>query len=209
MYRFVSQLQVLAGQISDSDPATLIKRFSCLADAIPRCASRVEQIVVGNLLYEALRRVYRALEHDVGQLDPYQLDARRFRDALERLRTKQVRHRERRIDEFLCVLKLRYTEPELSAASVAKGMRVSPWHLARLLKRHTDHGFLWHLHSTRIARAKLLLDDSRWTIKEIAAFAGYGSASEFGRHFRAALGLTASQYRSSIQRHRIGDVASA
>lgn len=51
------------------------------------------------------------------------------------------------------------------------------------------------LHSIRISRAKELLEDTNYTVMDIAVMVGYSSNSTFTRAFRSIVGMTPKEYR--------------
>ena len=78
---------------------------------------------------------------------------------------------------------------------VAVAVRVSRWHLDRLLQMWTGACFTEHLRRERMNCATSLLLESFLSIKEIAARTGYGNASCFCRDFRASFGISALEWR--------------
>jgi AraC family transcriptional regulator len=85
----------------------------------------------------------------------------------------------------------------LQIGGVASEVRVTRWHLARVLRQATGQPFLAHLHRTRVAAACELLTggDPILSIKEIAYDVGYTSTRELDRRFRKAMGMTPGEYR--------------
>ena len=205
MHRFVTHLQLLAGELNELPPAELLDRFDELAANVPDLPSRVEQLAIGTLLYEALQQLARILG-----LEPClansALDRQIFAQVIRRLRELHGSTRvDRRVSEFLRILARRYSEEDLSVAKVADEMRLSRYYLIRILKQSTGHGFRWHLHAHRIDRAKQLLAESMLTVKEIAASVGYTRTSQFDRCFWASVGSTPSKYRSAYTQHSSGN----
>jgi transcriptional regulator GlxA family with amidase domain len=94
-------------------------------------------------------------------------------------------------------LKQHHTEA-LTAGGLASALGVSRWHLARVLKEQTRHGIRWHLNEARIDHAERLIRTSPLSLKEIAARAGFRSASELSRHFHLHRGLAPSALRQSV-----------
>jgi AraC-like DNA-binding protein len=87
----------------------------------------------------------------------------------------------------------------LTLSEVARAVHISQWHLARLLKRQTGHGFIDHLHRTRIVAARRHLEQTALSVKEIAGAVGYSSSSQLDRRFRRHVGVTPLSYRQSIR----------
>lgn len=89
-----------------------------------------------------------------------------------------------------------YRDPELSLESTAGNLRVSPDYLSRLLKAATGHSFLNFLCRLRMEKAKVLLDDPRLRVAEIAERVGYRDQNYFCRHFKSVTGVTPKGWRS-------------
>lgn len=195
LHRFVTELQIVAGDLGRLSPVELVERFEQLADAIPRPPSRAEQLVVGELLHQALRRLYCALRYDWVPVEASRLDARTFGAAIAQARAVLPASTSSRLIDFERILDTRYADMRLSAVIIAAEMNLTASHLSRLLKRQTGHGFPWHVRRVRTIEAARLLVDSGFSIKEISSRIGYAHTSQFDRHFRAAFGVTPSAYR--------------
>ena len=89
----------------------------------------------------------------------------------------------------------RFPEADLTVRSAARDLGLSTEHLCRLLKRDTGCTFGALLRSARVRAARELLESTNLCMKEIAARAGFASASRFDRDFRKVWGLSPSQYR--------------
>jgi transcriptional regulator GlxA family with amidase domain len=96
----------------------------------------------------------------------------------------------------------RFPETDLTVRSIARDLGVSTEHLCRLLKRDTGCTFGALLRSARVRAARALLESTNLCMKEIAARAGFVSASRFDRDFRKVCGLSPSQYRIVAVRQR-------
>ncbi len=83
----------------------------------------------------------------------------------------------------------------LSRKDVARHLRVHPNHLSRLFARFGGETFSEHVQSRRLERARLLLDDPRLNIAEVARLSGFGSGNYFARVFRARTGQTPTRSR--------------
>ena len=109
-----------------------------------------------------------------------------------------------RVDRVLGLIEARHCEPSLTIGRAARDVRLSRWHLGRLLKQHTGHGFLSHVHRARVLSARRLLEGSDLSIKEIAAAVGYASSQQLDRHFKRIVGdtpLMCRQKMSARQSH--------
>ena len=86
----------------------------------------------------------------------------------------------------------------LSLGDVAAHVYVSPWHLSKLINRHTNQGFFDILGRMRMERAKVLLADSGLRVHEVAEQAGYADVAHFSKSFKRLVGMTPGEYRDSL-----------
>ncbi|WP_157837128.1 helix-turn-helix transcriptional regulator [Geminisphaera colitermitum] len=90
--------------------------------------------------------------------------------------------------ETVSYLNNNYADPELTREKVATAMGVHPNYLSSLAARESD-GFHRTLEAIRMERAKHLLSQGKWSIKEIATQCGYASAVHFSHAFRRVAGI--------------------
>jgi AraC-like DNA-binding protein len=83
----------------------------------------------------------------------------------------------------------------LTRADIARAVNLSPSHCARLFRAATGETLLERLTGLRMQRARALLLESTLPITQIALEVGFSSFSHFSQRFRAAAGLTPSEYR--------------
>jgi len=86
----------------------------------------------------------------------------------------------------------RHHTEAVTAAQLASAIGVSRCHLARVLTNETRHGVRWHLAEARTRHAERLIRESQLSLKEIAARAGFCSASDLSRQFHHRRGLAPS-----------------
>lgn len=60
------------------------------------------------------------------------------------------------------------------------------------------------LHSIHISRAKELLEDTNYTVMDIAVMVGYSSNSTFTRAFLSIVGMTPKEYRDRMGMSDVG-----
>jgi AraC-like DNA-binding protein len=90
----------------------------------------------------------------------------------------------------------------LTLENVTRGMYISRAQFARRMRQETGKTFVQFLTDYRIAEAKVLLQDSDWTVTTIAGFLGFKSNNYFQTVFRRATGKTPRQYRTAIRKKR-------
>jgi AraC-like DNA-binding protein len=215
MDALMGDCQRLAGRFSDTSPAVLMAELNRLVANLPSSPGRTEQLIVGGVLGRFLVHFVRQAgidtRADVGRGFLNLADAGTFDRwrmqwfhavacCVAVLRDEADTHSRQAIDARVtrmqrCV-ETRYTDPRLNAREVAKTVRLSPWHAARMLKQETGFGFVAHLHRCRIARARDLLMDTASSIKAIAAAVGYAHPSQLSRQFKLACGVTPLAFRA-------------
>ena len=82
----------------------------------------------------------------------------------------------------------RLQEP-LSPADLAAATRLSPSRFARLFRADVGVPPARYLHHLRLARAKVLLERTFLTVRQVRTLVGLHDASRFSRDFRRAYGI--------------------
>jgi AraC-like DNA-binding protein len=98
--------------------------------------------------------------------------------------------------EAVRLIRANHQQSGLSVGDIARELRVSRWHLGRVLGRQTGKGFRQHLRDVRTDEARHLLEHSRLLIKEIAAAVGYDSVEALDHHFRERWDITPTDVRT-------------
>jgi transcriptional regulator GlxA family with amidase domain len=91
------------------------------------------------------------------------------------------------------------TELPYDLNAVAQAAATSPRSLLRHFRAAHGHSPLQYLHQLRATRARMLLETTYLGIDAIAEACGYRDAAMFRRIFRAATGLTPSDYRDRFR----------
>lgn len=109
------------------------------------------------------------------------------------LRVKQSRHRliTEQVKEYL----LTNARQPITLEHVARHLRLSGEHLARVFKHDEGMTIFDFLRNLRIERAKALLASAQLSIEEIARDVGYTSSTLFCRNFKRTTGITPTMYR--------------
>lgn len=84
----------------------------------------------------------------------------------------------------------------LSRKEVARHLGVHPNHLSRLFAEFGGETFSGYLQARRMERARLLLEEPRLNISEVARLSGFGSANYFTRVFRQQAGRSPTEERT-------------
>jgi transcriptional regulator GlxA family with amidase domain len=78
---------------------------------------------------------------------------------------------------------------------LSRMVNLSPWRLCHLFKQETGMSLIRFVHTLRMKEAKILLEGTFLTIKEIRVKVGFLEESHFIRTFERAYHLSPSEYR--------------
>lgn len=87
---------------------------------------------------------------------------------------------------------------DLSVASMADSVHVTPNYLSRIFKRQTGEGCNEYIVRKRIEKAKCLLETTSIKAGEIAGMVGYHDINYFSLAFKKQTGVSPTKYRENI-----------
>lgn len=90
-------------------------------------------------------------------------------------------------------LESHYTD-DISLEDVAEQVNISPQYFSKLIKKTTGFNFIDWLSMLRVKKAKELLTNSNFTVKEVCFMVGYKDPNYFSRIFKKRIGITPSEY---------------
>lgn len=85
---------------------------------------------------------------------------------------------------------------DISAKDVAGILGYSDVYFSKVFKQLFDDNFINYLTKIRIDRAKVLLKDVSFNIKEIGKSVGYADSNYFTKVFKRSIGISPSEYRN-------------
>ena len=94
-----------------------------------------------------------------------------------------------------------HLDEELSVASIASSLFVTPNYFSRLFKRVTGEGCNEYIVRKRIEKAKSLLETTSLKTGRIAMMVGYRDTNYFSLAFKKHTGQSPTQYREEIRRN--------
>ena len=106
--------------------------------------------------------------------------------------------REPLVARALRMLDERRTE-NFGLEEAAAELRVSPYHLSRVLKARTGEGFAERLARLRVERVKGYLATGLYSVKEASALSGFSDAAYCARVFRKLEGISPTEYRDTVR----------
>lgn len=87
---------------------------------------------------------------------------------------------------------------DISAGDVAGILGYSDVYFSKIFKQLFDDTFINYLTKVRIDKAKVLLKDVSFNIKEVGASVGYTDSNYFTKVFKRSVGMSPSEYRGSV-----------
>lgn len=97
-------------------------------------------------------------------------------------------------------LEAHYAE-EISLEDVAEQVNISPQYFSKLIKKSTGFNFIDWLSMLRVKKAKELLTNSNYTVKEVCFMVGYKDPNYFSRIFKKRMGITPSEFIKNKTHH--------
>ena len=85
---------------------------------------------------------------------------------------------------------------DISAGDVAGILGYSDVYFSKIFKQLFDDTFINYLTKVRIDKAKVLLKDVGFNIKEVGKSVGYADSNYFTKVFKRSIGISPSEYRS-------------
>lgn len=84
---------------------------------------------------------------------------------------------------------------DISLDDVSRSVNISSYYFSKIFKEETGENFIEYLTSIRIEKAKELLSNSDYSMKEICAMCGYSDPNYFSRSFKKNVGVTPTEYK--------------
>ncbi len=92
-----------------------------------------------------------------------------------------------------------YFKP-ISMEQIAKVAKMKPFTFSKFFKQNSGAGFIEYLNRVRTNKACYLLRETEYHIHDIAVECGFGSISNFNKHFRKSEGFSPRDYRSQFRK---------
>lgn len=84
---------------------------------------------------------------------------------------------------------------DISLDDVSRQVNISPYYFSKIFKEETGENFIEYLTNIRIDKAKDLLRNTEYSMKEICTMCGYSDPNYFSRSFRKNVGVTPTEYK--------------
>ena len=159
--------------------------------SMPQSLSAHEKEVARNVLHDTCRRIVDlALSDPTANVAPGLAAPGRVLGSVA----------DERVGRAMAAIDERFTDPALRLRDLARELAISDCRLTQLLKNATGRSFGAHVHSRRVAHARVLLAGSTLSVKEVAARVGYSTTTQLDRHFKKVVGRLPSECRITAWR---------
>ncbi len=88
-------------------------------------------------------------------------------------------------------------DKDISLDDVSRVVNISPYYFSKIFKEESGLNFIEYLTNIRIDKAKELLLNSDYSMKEICSMCGYTDPNYFSRSFKKNVGVTPTEYKES------------
>lgn len=89
-------------------------------------------------------------------------------------------------------------QKDVSLDDVSRIVDISPFYFSKLFKQEVGKNFIEYLTEVRLRKARALLNNPQYSIKEVCVMSGYSDPNYFSRIFKKYEGVTPSEYRERL-----------
>ena len=120
--------------------------------------------------------------------------ASKMTEACRNIATKREEKSSSVVEKAKEYISSRYNK-DMSLDDVSREVNISPYYFSKIFKEETGTNFIEYLTNVRIEKAKELLKDTEYTMKEICSMVGYQDPNYFSRSFKKNVGVTPTEYK--------------
>lgn len=129
---------------------------------------------------------------DLGELRNWFIE--KITEATQNITSKRSEKSNSLIETAVKYIEENYSK-NISLDDVSRILNISPYYFSKLFKEDTGEGFVEYVTRIRINKAKDLLDESQYSMKEICSMVGYSDPNYFSRIFRKTVGVSPTEYK--------------
>jgi two-component system response regulator YesN len=89
---------------------------------------------------------------------------------------------------------------DISLDEVSREVNISPYYFSKLFKEESNENFIEYLTRIRIEKAKEMLENPEFSIKEVSLRSGYADPNYFSRIFKKQTDMTPREYKAKYGR---------
>ena len=210
----LSRLRNVLLSSQKSTAVAMIEDLFHRAEAFPLEAEERKNEIFYSL-YNVYQSVFLALHIDSISIEkplssaPVSQMKQIFTDAAFRLceitESNRKSHNEELRNRILSQIEDNYQDPGLSAYVISRKAGISEKYLTSFFREQMGTSFSMFLLTTRLMKAKTLLEKTDYSNEKIAAMTGFGSLNTFYRNFSKYFGLTPKAYKEDISKDQKND----
>lgn len=126
-----------------------------------------------------------------------------FKKVVEIAKKEEIFSSSEYVKKAITYIKAHYTE-NIFLPDVADSLGIAKTYLSSLFKSETGIGFVDYLNNLRMSKAKVLMEEERYEIKEIINMCGFNNYEYFFKLFKKKFGRTPKEYISDNAKSRFG-----
>lgn len=121
--------------------------------------------------------------------------------ALETHYISQTQKRQHQTITQICDYIQQKYDKQLTLSGLSMKFNINSYYLSKLFKKYTNEKFIDYLTKIRIQKAIELIQEGRYSVKEISGMVGYNDQSYFSKVFKKITGQNPCEYRNIIGCH--------
>jgi len=118
--------------------------------------------------------------------------------ALETHYISQTQQRQHQTITQICDYIQQKYDKQLTLSGLSLKFNINSYYLSKLFKKYTNEKFIDYLTKIRIQKASELIQEGKYSVKEIAGMVGYNDQSYFSKVFKKITGQNPGEYRNII-----------
>lgn len=115
-------------------------------------------------------------------------------DACKNVLNKREERASSVIEQAKAFIRQNYSK-DISLDEVSRQANISPYYFSKIFKEETGENFIEYLTNIRIEKAKDLLINTEYSMKEICTMCGYADPNYFSRSFKKNVGLSPTEFK--------------
>lgn len=142
--------------------------------------------------YESFRYAQRALRLGAKDIILKPVEYEQLENAVTKLLGWRITNSDI-VNDILGYVHTNYAD-KIELNRLAEEHFVASSYLARLFKKYVGVNLISYVNEVRIKNAKMMLDEGRGSVKEVAEWTGYDSLNNFYKYFKLYVGETPAAY---------------
>ncbi len=118
-----------------------------------------------------------------------------IREVFEQMQSGKEDKNKLLSDTIREIIEKHYSDPDLNVQKIADMLKMNSVYLGQVYKSQEGESVVDRINATRLAQARLLLEQQDLMVAEIMERVGFGNESYFYRLFKRRYGVTPKEYR--------------